>query len=129
MSKRLENPDVSAEISSALADEMKAIVADAAGPRAWTDTIESMLWRAHKALGLPQRRVKAMWYREPYRLSAAEYLHCKKVHAELVARRERQEAIHAAHKDQAVVLDRPGRVGGQPLGAGETRCADGSGEA
>lgn len=44
------------------------------GPRGWNDTRESWLARGARAIGMSPRRARALFYQEPIRLSADEYI-------------------------------------------------------
>ncbi len=55
-------------------DDLRGWIGSIAGPRGWDDTRESWLARAARRLGLPYRRVRALYYGEARRVDAAEYL-------------------------------------------------------
>jgi hypothetical protein len=70
--KPTENPKESAVMSATVrANEMLRVVC---GPRGWNDTRESWLARGARAVGLSPRRARALFYQEPIRLSADEYI-------------------------------------------------------
>lgn len=108
MSKRSEKREVSAEIASGIADEMRNAIGVAAGPRTWEDTRESWLWRAAHRLGIEPRRAKAFWYREARRIEAAEYVQVKTNLAQLEARANARDhelqALAAARARTAAAL-------------------------
>lgn len=79
-----ENPSVSAvELS-------RARLCDLCGPRGWNDTRESWLARGARKAGLTLRRARALFYSEPIRLDADEYLAIERAYA---AARASVEAI------------------------------------
>jgi hypothetical protein len=112
MAKKQEKSDVSADVTAEVADKLKRFVAVAGGPPNWTDTIDSMLWRAAQRLGISQRRAKAFWYREAGGLSAVEFLTVQRRAQELLER----QAEHARLVAEISDLDRRERVGSQRAG-------------
>ena len=50
------------------------MLCDLSGPRGWNDTRESWLARGARRAGLSIRRARAIFYQEPIRLDADEYL-------------------------------------------------------
>lgn len=74
-----EKPSVSAvELS-------RARLCDLCGPRGWNDTRESWLARGARKAGLTLRRARALFYSEPIRLDADEYLAIERAHQGAVA--------------------------------------------
>lgn len=69
--KSTRNPEKSAVPAIELAREM---LCELAGPRGWHDTRESWLARGARRAGLTLRRARAIFYQEPLRLTADEYL-------------------------------------------------------
>jgi hypothetical protein len=66
------NTKESAVISATVrANEM---LIEVCGPRGWNDTRESWLARGARAIGIKPRRARALFYQEPIKLSADEYL-------------------------------------------------------
>jgi hypothetical protein len=120
MDKKREKSDVTADFSARVSDDLKRFVAVAAGQRAWSDSIESMLWRAAQRLGISQRRAKAFWYREAGGIGADEYLMVRERAQELL---ERQTA-HAALQAEIAELDRQERARGQRVGTGPNARPD-----
>jgi len=132
MDKKREKSDVTADFSARVSDDLKRFVAVAAGQRAWSDSIESMLWRAAQRLGISQRRAKAFWYREAGGIGADEYLMVRERAQELLQRQaeihernnETREAIARARSalrgtrtDAAQRRDRPVGNGADELGS------------
>jgi len=69
--KRSEYKEKSAVSASARARDM---LCELSGPRGWNDTRESWLARGARRVGLSLRRARAIFYQEPIRLTADEYL-------------------------------------------------------
>lgn len=69
--KRYQNPEKSAVPAVELARDM---LCELSGPRGWNDTRESWLARGARRAGLTLRRARAIFYCEPIRLDADEYL-------------------------------------------------------
>lgn len=81
MIERLEKPPRSAEKSPVSAESRaRAMLCDLAGQRGWHDTRESWLARGARKAGITLRRAKALFYEEPLRLSANEYLGIEHAH-------------------------------------------------
>ena len=57
------------------------MLCDLSGPRGWNDTRESWLARGARKAGLSVRRARALFYAEPIRLSADEYLAIERAYA------------------------------------------------
>jgi hypothetical protein len=69
--KRTQNPEKSAVSAVEIARDM---LCELSGPRGWNDTRESWLARGARRAGLSLRRARAIFYQEPIRLEADEYL-------------------------------------------------------
>lgn len=69
--KRPEFPEKSAVTAVVKARDM---LCELSGPRGWNDTRESWLARGARKTGLSLRRARAIFYQEPIRLDADEYL-------------------------------------------------------
>lgn len=69
--KRSEFQEKSAVSATVRARDM---LCDLSGPRGWNDTRESWLARGARRAGLSLRRARAIFYLEPIRLDADEYL-------------------------------------------------------
>lgn len=67
---------------SAVSATVKArdMLCDLSGPRGWSDTRESWLARGARRAGLSIRRARAIFYQEPIRLDADEYLAIERAH-------------------------------------------------
>lgn len=121
MTKKREKSDLSADFSAQVSDDLKRFVAAAAGPRTWTDSIESMLWRASQRLGITHRRAKAFWYREAGGIGADEYLMVRERAQELLER----QAAHVALQVEIAELDRQERASSKRVGAKKDPRPDG----
>lgn len=64
-------PEKSAVSAVEIARDM---LCELSGPRGWNDTRESWLARGARRAGLTLRRARAIFYQEPIRLEADEYL-------------------------------------------------------
>lgn len=73
-SKYQEKSAVSATVRA------RDMLCDLSGPRGWNDTRESWLARGARKAGLSIRRARALFYAEPIRLSADEYLAIEKAY-------------------------------------------------
>lgn len=60
--------------ASSANERARGMVISLAGHRGWSDTRGSWLARVARIVGLPPRRVRAIFYLEPIRLSADEYI-------------------------------------------------------
>lgn len=85
-SKHQEKSAVSA------ATRARDMLCDLSGPRGWNDTRESWLARGARRAGLSIRRARAIFYGEPLRLTADEYLSIQKAHEDA------KEAITRLHE-------------------------------
>src|SRR5688572_24020036 len=75
MSERPNKPSESKEKSAVPAIEIaRDMLCELSGPRGWHDTRESWLARGARRAGLTLRRARAIFYQEPLRLTADEYL-------------------------------------------------------
>jgi hypothetical protein len=75
MSERTKSSSESKE-KSAVTAVVKAhdMLIDLCGPRGWNDTRESWLTRGARKARLSLRRAKAIFYQEPIKLTADEYI-------------------------------------------------------
>lgn len=81
MIERLEKPPVNLERSSVSAEaRARLMLCELCGPRGWHDTRESWLARGARKCALTLRRAKALFYEEPLRLTANEYLRIQDAH-------------------------------------------------
>jgi hypothetical protein len=69
-------PTVTAKESAVISATVRAneMLIEVCGPRGWNDTRESWLARGARRIGMSPRRARALFYQEPIRLSADEYL-------------------------------------------------------
>lgn len=76
MSEKSKKQSGAKEMCSALTvnERARVMVIALAGQRNWSDTREAWLSRPARATGLSLRRVKAIFYQEPIRLGADEYV-------------------------------------------------------
>jgi hypothetical protein len=74
------------------------MLCDLSGPRGWNDTRESWLARGARRAGLSLRRARAIFYQEPIRLTADEYV-------SILAAYEAADAAVAALQHLASVPD------------------------
>lgn len=119
MIKRLEISPRSAEQSPVSAESRaRAMLCDLAGQRGWHDTRESWLARGARKAGITLRRAKALFYEEPLRLTANEYLGIEHAH----------KTAHAALAALSVLARHEDVCPGQGDGArsGEAGCDRGS---
>ena len=77
--KRPEFQEKSAVTAVVRARDM---LCDLAGPRGWHDTRESWLARGARKAGLSLRRARAIFYQEPIRLDADEYLQIEQAYSD-----------------------------------------------
>lgn len=86
MTERPEKRSEFLEKTSVSAVELsRARLCDLCGPRGWNDTRESWLARGARKAGLTLRRARALFYCEPLRLDADEYLAIERAHQSAVA--------------------------------------------
>ena len=103
--KPTENPkEIAAMSATARANEM---LREVCGPRGWNDTRESWLARGARAIGMSPRRARALFYQEPIRLSADEYLQIERAYT----------AAHAAVARVSHLASRADVPGGESPGA------------
>lgn len=88
MSEKSNNSAEVKKMASAYPANVRArdMLLGVCGPRDWNDTRESWLARDARRVGLTVRRARAIFYQEPIRLSADEYLAIEVAH----------EAAHAS---------------------------------
>jgi hypothetical protein len=55
-------------------ERARAMIIALAGQRSWSDTREAWLARVARSVALSPRRIRAIFYQEPIRLSADEYI-------------------------------------------------------
>ena len=131
MPERLEKRSENLEKTSVSAVELsRARLCDLCGPRGWNDTRESWLARGARKAGLTLRQARALFYSEPIRLDADEYLAIERAYT---AARASVEAISAlasdadlrAHPANAHQGGAPVREG-QPVDRPERPAADAS---
>lgn len=120
MSKRPKSPSESKE-KPAVSAVVRArdMLCELSGPRGWHDTRESWLARGARRACLSMRRARAIFYQEPIRLTADEYI---AIEAAFRANGEHLEAAHAAVEEisglardagaRSVERAPSGRVGG-----------------
>ena len=98
---------------SAVSETVRArdMLCDLSGPRGWNDTRESWLARGARRAGLSLRRARAIFYQEPIRLDADEYLAIERAH----------QTAHAA------VASLQSLAGHAALRAGQADAASGGG--
>ncbi|HQS14995.1 MAG TPA: hypothetical protein PLV46_05020 [Reyranella sp.] len=111
--KRSEFQEKSAVSATVRARDM---LCDLSGPRGWNDTRESWLSRGARRAGLSLRRARAIFYQEPIRLDADEYLAIERAH---------QNAHAAVATLQSLASDADLRPGQADAASGEG--ADGEG--
>jgi hypothetical protein len=105
--KHSEFPEKSAVTAVVKARDM---LCDLAGPRGWHDTRESWLARGARKAGLSLRRARAIFYQEPIRLDADEYLQIEQAYSDA---RSALAALSVLARDAEARADRlaqgPGR--------------------
>jgi len=75
MSERLKKPTQIPEKPAVSATELaRGMICELAGPRGWHDTREAWLARGARKAGITLRRARALFYQEPIKLGADEYL-------------------------------------------------------
>jgi hypothetical protein len=106
------------KMSSAITanDRARGMVIALAGQRSWSDTREAWLARVARITGLSARRIRAIFYQEPIRLSADEYISIQSRFARLDIDIETADALVAQAAGMARVA---------PSGTGELACAAG----
>jgi hypothetical protein len=115
--KRTQNPEKSAVSAVEIARDM---LCELSGPRGWNDTRESWLARGARRAGLSLRRARAIFYQEPIRLEADEYLGIER---NWKAATQSVETIsHLAREANGRASDRNGI--GSEAAEGEGRHAD-----
>lgn len=95
-SKHQEKSAVSA------ATRARDMLCDLSGPRGWNDTRESWLARGARKAGLSARRARALFYAEPIRLSADEYLAIERAYE---TARDSVAALSVLARDENVRAD------------------------
>lgn len=111
--KSTRNPEKSAVSAVEIARDM---LCELSGPRGWNDTRESWLARGARRAGLTLRRARAIFYQEPIRLEADEYLAIKRAH---------QSAYAAVEEVQHLVRDADLRIGRSPGAPGRAEAEEG----
>lgn len=82
MSEKPNKPSESKEKPAVSAVEIaRDMLCELSGPRGWNDTRESWLARGARRAGLTLRRARAIFYQEPIRLEADEYLGIERAYA------------------------------------------------
>jgi hypothetical protein len=106
------------KMSSAITanDLARKMVIALAGQRNWSDTREAWLARVARQVGLSARRIRAIFYQEPIRLSADEYISIQSRFARLDLDIETADALVAQASGMARLA---------PSGTGELACAAG----
>lgn len=115
--KRPQNPEKSAVSAVELA---RGMICDLAGPRGWNDTREAWLARGARKAGTTLRRARALFYQEPIKLGADEYLQIErnwKAATQAVA-----ALSHLARESNVRAGEADGAGSGAPEGEG--RCFD-----
>jgi hypothetical protein len=76
MTEKQKSPSQIKERTAAMTATARAneMLRDVCGPRGWNDTRESWLARGARIIGMSPRRARALFYQEPIRLSADEYI-------------------------------------------------------
>lgn len=115
-SESKEKPAVSAVVRA------RDMLCELSGPRGWHDTRESWLARGARRARLSMRRARAIFYQEPIRLTADEYIAIE------AAFRENGERLETAHEALAEVsgLARDARLG--PIDTASHGVGTGAGE-
>lgn len=98
------------------ATRARDMLCDLSGPRGWNDTRESWLARGARKAGLSIRRARAIFYQEPIRLDADEYLAIERAH---------QTAYAAVAALQSLASDAAIRARQADAGAGGGTDGDG----
>jgi hypothetical protein len=111
--KRPEFQEKSAVSATVRARDM---LCDLSGPRGWNDTRESWLARGARKAGLSARRARALFYAEPIRLSADEYLAIEKAY---------ETARDSLATISALARDADAKAGCAPEGRGRTAVRNG----
>jgi len=111
MTGYLEKPAGHSEKSAVTAVvRARDMLCDIAGQRGWNDTRESWLARGARKAGLSLRRARAIFYQEPIRLDADEYLRIEQAYSHA---RASMEALSILAGDAEARADRlaqgPGR--------------------
>jgi hypothetical protein len=110
MTGYLEKPAGHSEKSAVTAVvRARDMLCDIAGQRGWNDTRESWLARGARKAGLSARRARALFYAEPIRLSADEYLAIEKAY---------QNARDSLETLSALARDADAKAGCAPEGRG-----------
>jgi hypothetical protein len=109
-SKHQEMSAVSATVRA------RDMLCDLSGPRGWNDTRESWLARGARKAGLSARRARALFYAEPIRLSADEYLAIEKAY---------EIARDSLATISALARDADAKAGCAPEGRGRAAIRDG----
>lgn len=72
--------------------EARDIIALAAGPRQWSDSVKAYINRGARRLGITTGRATSIWYAKVEDLRASEWLHLQRKAAELRAAQQEQRA-------------------------------------
>jgi nucleotide-binding universal stress UspA family protein len=117
MTGYLEKPAGHSEKSAVTAVvRARDMLCDLSGPRGWNDTRESWLARGARKAGLSARRARALFYAEPIRLSADEYLAIEKAY---------QNARDSLETLSALARDADAEAGCAPEGQSGAAVRDG----
>lgn len=111
--KRTQNPEKSAVSAVEIA---RGMICDLAGPRGWNDTREAWLARGARKAGTTLRRARALFYQEPIKLGADEYLQIERA----------WQSAHAAMAQMVAMAGEPDlRRGAREDGARDGAAAQG----
>jgi hypothetical protein len=89
--RNLKGPPVSSVIA-----EAREIIALAAGPRQWSDSVKAYINRGARVLGITPGRATSIWYAKAADLRASEWVALQEKAAALRARLKEQEARNEA---------------------------------